>query len=54
MLPRAELVTLTVGGNDANFGVVVSVCANPAAIDDQCHAEVDKGEHIATSAAFRL
>jgi lysophospholipase L1-like esterase len=52
MLPRARLVTVTVGGNDANFGGVVSVCANPAATDDQCYAEVDKGEHIATSVAF--
>jgi lysophospholipase L1-like esterase len=52
LLPQAELVTLTAGGNDVGVGTVLSVCTNPSVTDDQCYAAVEQGETVATSAAF--
>ncbi len=52
ILPQAELVTLTAGGNDAGFGNVLSVCTSPATTDDQCYAAVELGENTATSPGF--
>ena len=49
MLPQAELVTLTAGGNDAHFGPVLQTCSNPSVSDDQCYAEVEQGESVARS-----
>ncbi len=52
ILPQAELVTLTAGGNDAGFGDIMSVCTSTATTDDQCYAAVELGENTAMSSEF--
>ncbi|MDQ3904404.1 MAG: SGNH/GDSL hydrolase family protein [Actinomycetota bacterium] len=46
--PATDLVTITIGGNDAGFGSVLRTCT-VAASDNVCIAAVDAAEHFARS-----
>jgi lysophospholipase L1-like esterase len=46
--PGTDLVTITIGGNDAGFGSVLRTCT-VAASDNVCIAAVDAGEQFARS-----